>query len=679
MGSFGIPPDCVAWAALWTALAWSIAVTSARVRHAAERMCRNRQRWLLASLAILAAIASAGYVHYYLRGGPRIIDAAAYWLQARTFASGHITLPVILPTASLRGRFLYFDPATSHLSSIFPPGYPLFLSLGFLFGHPMLMGPLLAAALVLATAALARRITHRSDVAVFAGLLSVLCVTLRYHTADTMSHGFSALLFTLAVYGAYGTSRGSTVLAGLSVGLLFATRPVTAGVAFVVAGMILAERRPASSSGHGPPLRRWRVVSMLALSTVPGILLWLGYQRACTGSAWHPAQLAYYSVADGPPGCFRYGFGSNIGCRFEHGQYVANRLKNGFGLLEAGWVTLIRLRWHALDVLDTEILAPVVVLSLWSAAKRTLTRPVTLAVVGVVLAYVPFYFDGSYPGGGARLFADVLPLEHVLVASWVLQRAWHRYLVPVALAGFALHGSFQQRLLAERDGGRPMYQPAELEQRGIARGLVYVGTDHGFLIGHDPDITDPRTGVVVVRARGDATDCVLYERLGRPTSYRYLFDPTQADAMPSIEPWVPCRAPDTLRFEGEATWPPVSVSKGWVMPVYPTVGHASSGRALAIEPTSGRSDVSLVFGPLQAGHYDLSLHWLVSRSGKQDVLADVAGTELSIVGSAPAGRSLTSHRELKLSSNGELQLRIRTGRSGILLDYFEIRSTNLGN
>jgi len=38
-------------------------------------------------------------------------------------------------------------------------------------------------------------------------------------------------------------------------------------------------------------------------------------------------------------------------------------------------------------------------------------------VLGVMLAYVPFYFDGSYPGGGARLFADVLPLEHVL-APW---------------------------------------------------------------------------------------------------------------------------------------------------------------------------------------------------------------------------------------------------------------------
>ncbi len=32
-----------------------------------------------------------------------------------------------------------------------------------------------------------------------------------------------------------------------------------------------------------------------------------------------------------------------------------------------------------------------------------------------VLAYAPFYFDGDYPGGGARFFADILPLEHVLV------------------------------------------------------------------------------------------------------------------------------------------------------------------------------------------------------------------------------------------------------------------------
>ena len=46
-------------------------------------------------------------------------------------------------------------------------------------------------------------------------------------------------------------------------------------------------------------------------------------------------------------------------------------------------------------------------------------------VVAHVLAYVPFYFDGNYPGGGARLLADVLPAEHALfgLAVAVLARA----------------------------------------------------------------------------------------------------------------------------------------------------------------------------------------------------------------------------------------------------------------
>ena len=43
-----------------------------------------RRSFWLAALCLLAFGLSYAYVSYYLRGGPRIIDATSYWLEARS-------------------------------------------------------------------------------------------------------------------------------------------------------------------------------------------------------------------------------------------------------------------------------------------------------------------------------------------------------------------------------------------------------------------------------------------------------------------------------------------------------------------------------------------------------------------------------------------------------------------
>ena len=48
---------------------------------------RRRGRWL-AALCALAFALSWAYLHVYLRGGPRIIDATSYFLEARSLAAG---------------------------------------------------------------------------------------------------------------------------------------------------------------------------------------------------------------------------------------------------------------------------------------------------------------------------------------------------------------------------------------------------------------------------------------------------------------------------------------------------------------------------------------------------------------------------------------------------------------
>src|SRR3954468_24386826 len=134
----------------------------------------RRSLWLVL-LCLLAFALSWAYLGYYLRGGPRIIDATSYFLEARSLAAGSFSFHAPDPTAAFRGRFLLAHDSGHELGVIFPPGYPLLLSLGVRLGVPLLVGPLLGALLVLATYALARALQQDAKVAWVAAGLSVVC------------------------------------------------------------------------------------------------------------------------------------------------------------------------------------------------------------------------------------------------------------------------------------------------------------------------------------------------------------------------------------------------------------------------------------------------------------------------------------------------------------------------
>jgi hypothetical protein len=120
-GDFGPPPDAVAWVAL--ALAVIIAVVAASGERTWARALDSVPRgWVLAVLGGVAAGLSWLYVVVYLRGGPRIVDATTYFLQARALAEGKVAFPVPVPSGAFRGRFLLADPLGHTLSAIFPPG-----------------------------------------------------------------------------------------------------------------------------------------------------------------------------------------------------------------------------------------------------------------------------------------------------------------------------------------------------------------------------------------------------------------------------------------------------------------------------------------------------------------------------------------------------------------------------
>ena len=654
--TLGWPPDGVAWAAL------AAAVALAPLLHACARRpfgSLAKTEFVLPALALGAALLSAGYVDYYLRGGPRIIDATSYYLQARAMAHGYFAFPVASPLGSFGGRFLL--PGAPHsLSVIFPPGYAAVLAAGFWLHAPMLVGPVLAAALVVVTYALARQLSGRADVARVAAGLSLLCAALRYHTADTMSHGLSALLLCLGTLTALRARRWDALLSGLALGWLIATRPVSGAVGVVLALFLLE-----------PSARRW---AWFGAGLVPGVALLLCYQRSATGSFFASTQLAYYALADGPPDCFRYGFGRGIGCLYEHGEYVRARLSTGYGFREALGVSVRRLAVHCIDIANAAPLALLCPAGAWLARDNRAVRVLAYACLGLMLAYAPFYFDGSYPGGGTRLFAELLPLEHVLLAIALVRLEWTVVALPLSLVGFALHASFAHRALAEREGGRPMFEAEVLKQAGVDHGLVFVDTDHGFNLGHDPAELDPHQRIVVARYEHDAHDWWLWNQLGRPKSYRYSYAASASAAHGELTPYLPTLpAAAATRFEAEAEWPPLALDHGWIQPDF--VPCASNGRGLRVHPAAPSTSSALEFElplPVDRSPRILRLGWIAPPGPATKLRLDL-GRELRLSRDLDLGREggcgVVEWGPMQLGG-GPTRVRVEASREGVL-DYVE--------
>ncbi len=575
----------------------------------------------LAVSAFLAAALSAAYVTFYLRGGPRIIDATSYYLEARAFAEGHLAFHLDEPVASTLGRFLVRtdSPDGTRAAVLFPPGYPAVLALGFVLGHPLAIGPLLAAAITLSTWALARAVvpdqpSTRFPLPHIAVFFSVACATLRYHTADTMSHGLSALCFSGALVFALGAIRAlhegrSSVAHSLGVGVfagwLAATRPVSAMALGVVLAFVLA------SAVRTFPRAMTRVILVAALGCVPGLVLLAVHQHAATGQWFVSSQTAYYAVSDGPPGCFRYGFGASIGCVGEHDEFVQRNLPHGFDAYAAAATTVRRLKQHLADAGNSEPFFLVVLAGLVIAWRDPRWRFLSIGVLAQIAAYVPFYFDGNYPGGGARFYADVLPLEHLLAALAVrhfAERAidhasQHRRvaaLVALVPLGFVFRGSFAHTALRDRDGGRPMFEPSHLPN--LARpAMLFFDTDHGFNLAFDPDAADANRLTSnrltsnqwsVARYRGDALDLFAWQAHGKPPAYRYKFPlgPNEFDVR--VEPYALDPAAP-LVIEAENLWPPIAQDQGYALMPWPNVSCASARRWLVVNPVSSDKPASI--------------------------------------------------------------------------------------
>lgn len=555
------------------------------------------------SIGALALLLSWGYFHYYLGGAPRVIDATTYMLEARTFAQGEFSFEVPEPTASFRGRFLIHTAADpTRLAPIFPPGYPAILSLGVLLGAATLVGPLIAMGLVLATHRLALAVTHRRRTAAIAALLSALCASLRYHTAETMSHGAAALLTTLCLWATVelvqGGQRKFSWLLGACLGMLLATRQLTGVlIAFACGGALLI----------GLPRGAQRVILPVVVSALPGVALLLLHQHAITGSWLSSPQIRYYEFADGPSGCFELGLGS--GCAYEHADVVAEQGGGGLTLFWAARNTLHRLHYHLLDVANFE---PLMLIALWfayRARKRRKYWPLLFAIVAIPSGYAFFYFSGNYSGAGARLYSELLPIWHVLLAAGLCSLHLARVGIFACLVGFSLHGSFGHRLLKSAHFGPDGSQLEQLEQllerqTHAARTtdahppLVFVSTAHEFNLAH---LSDP--SYLVARRTYDDRERLLARRVQAPAVFVYDSQPSG----PTLKelPTEEFEPNQMLTFEAEFDYPPEDKRDLWVHPEHLPWACVSRGRALALHVEGPNPSLSFAARAVPRGPYEV--------------------------------------------------------------------------
>jgi hypothetical protein len=329
---------------------------------------------------------------------------------------------------------------------------------------------------------------------------------------------------------------------------------------------------------------------------------------------------------------------------------------------------------HAIDVANFEVLALLVPIIAIGFRRRPGVPVLGLGVLLSVIAYAAFYFDGSYPGGGARLFAEVLPLEHVLLALGALELRLARFLVPSALAGFALHGVFGHLALRDREGGRPMFEPRVVAEAGVRRGLVFVDTDHGFALGHDPSVVDPWQRPLVARKRGDAHDLLLWESFGRPPTYEYRFDPGSSTSRGAIVPYSLSEL-GLLRFEAEAEWPPLLVAGGSAYPDHHPNACVSGGRGLRLERTGDRPvDVEVEVVPREPGFHELEIQWLADPPTELRVGLASPGEPLKAL-TPRAGSTCSTQAFGPIKLGGPTRLRLSSSAGSLLVDYIELHPT----
>ncbi len=400
-------------------------------------------------LAVLGVILARLIGRFALDDVPHVMDEIAYSLQARTFASGHLSEAVHLPRAAFA---MWFVDDRVRTFSVFPPGWPAVLSVGYLLGLASWVNPLLHGGTVLLVGRAGRVLSGRRA-GILAAALYALSPQALLLAGTFMSHALvafvAALVLAVGVHvvakDAPAPRRASLAFVGGALGLAAATRPLCALVLLVVVAAFALVG-----------LRRGRVqladALALALPLVAVMLLLGLYNAHLTGSMLRFPQNAFFDEHAGPvdiplfayrPGCNQLGFGPGHGCEATSAgpHSVANALSN-FGDNFTAWFWLAGGGPVAFALALFGLVRP-------GDGDRAAARVTFLALPLTFVLYGLYWYAGT--AYGARFYHVALP-PLLLLAALALARLaqrWRRASLGLLALTLGWNGLFAVRAAQE--------------------------------------------------------------------------------------------------------------------------------------------------------------------------------------------------------------------------------------
>lgn len=396
----------------------------ARLTRIYHRLTRSLHPAALVALVLsLLVVSWIALVQYHAE--PHIYDASAYLFSAKTFASGHLWVPVPPAADRFPGAFM-LDVGGKRFTQ-YPPGTAMILAIGVLFHTPWLVEPLLGTLALLGIGLIAARLYNRR-VATIAVLLGALSPFYSYLAASYLSHAVALsflvwgfwLLLRFAQGGAGWNLPAAVTCFGMGqltrdqVGLAFA------GIAVAIV-LALSWRRLASFTanrevGVASWLESPRLIAVVAAVAVALLFAAanFAYNAALTGKATVSPRLLFN------PGD-HFGFGPGVGFYGQHtiaaGLVNLDELLTSLAIDLFGWPFYLTLAFTAIPFI----------------LRRARLADWLLLAGGALLAgaYIGYFYHGIYLG--PRYLFETLPFLLILTARGIVELArvgvWARAVV----------------------------------------------------------------------------------------------------------------------------------------------------------------------------------------------------------------------------------------------------------
>jgi hypothetical protein len=503
------------------------------VRLAARHCCRVEAKprffnLLAFALAVLAALASAWVADRVYERIPHLEDEMANLWQAEVMADGQAYQPSPPMPRSFMVPFVV--DYEGHRFGKYPPGWPAMLSLGARAGAPWLVNPILAGLTAWLVYRLGSRIAGRG-IGLLAELLTATSPMFLMLSGSLMGHSLG-LFLTAAFWLAWldlfppgGGQRDSIAprwlpvsVAGLSLGLLALTRPLTAvgvGLPAVIHGLVLLVR------GDRAARRRVLGVGGLALAVAAILPLW---QWALTGNPWlNPYTLWWpYDTIGFGPGVGHTATGHNLYWAYINTRFSLRAGQHDlFGWPYLSWLFLpfglIALRrsrdgWLLFSLFPSLVF---VYIFYWIGSWLLGPRYYYEALPGLAItSAVGVAWLGGWLGSRVGRWAS---LRRVATGTLllVLMALNLLYYVPIRVGGLqGLYGI-----------SRKAMQP--LEAADLGRALVIVHpvhswTEYGSLLTLEPPFAD--SDLLLAYSRGAEADARLARHFADWPVYHYYAD-----------------------------------------------------------------------------------------------------------------------------------------------------------